>query len=64
MSMEEEKLLPPGEATPIPGMPSSKQQQWGVLISIVIIVLMVIVGAFYAWGQRLAQNQYPSAVTQ
>ncbi len=44
----------------LPGVPSSKQQQWGVLISIVIIVVMVIVGAFYAWGKRIAQEQqYP-----
>ena len=42
-----------------PGTPSPKQQQWGVLISIVVIVLMIIIGAFYAWGQRIAQNQAP-----
>ena len=47
--MEEEKLLQPG-------MPSPKQQQWGVVISIVIIVLMIIIGAFYSWGQRIAQE--------
>ncbi len=46
-------------ATPpsFPGVPSQKQQQWGVLISIVIIVLMITVGAFYAWGQRIAQDR-------
>ncbi|MFZ3044091.1 MAG: hypothetical protein WA058_03235 [Minisyncoccia bacterium] len=49
---------------PLRGVPSPKQQQWGVLISIVVIVMMVIVGAFYAWGQRIAQNQYPSTVTE
>ncbi|TSA43807.1 hypothetical protein D4R49_02035 [bacterium] len=54
--MEPEKLLPPGE-TPQPGVPSQKAQSWGVVISIVIIVLMIIIGAFYAWGQRIAQNQ-------
>lgn len=44
-----------------PGIPSQKQQQWGVVISIVIIVLMIIIGAFYAWGERIAENQaYPS----
>lgn len=46
------------------GIPSPKQQQWGVVISIVIIVLMVIIGAFYAWGQRIAQNQYPTEIAQ
>lgn len=49
---------------PLPGVPSPKQQQWGVIISIVVIVLMIVVGAFYAWGKRIAQNQYPNAVTQ
>ncbi len=50
---------------PLPGVPSPKAQQWGVLISIVIIVLMVIVGAVYAWGKRIAQDQQliaPAAV--
>lgn len=69
---EDEKMLPLGEPTlrfnpppaTLPGVPSPKQQQWGVVISIVIIVLMIIIGAFYAWGQRIAQNQYPTAVTQ
>jgi len=49
---------------PVPGIPSPKQQQWGVVISIVVIVLMIVVGAFYSWGQRIAQNQYPAAVTE
>jgi NADH:ubiquinone oxidoreductase subunit 3 (subunit A) len=51
---QDEKLLPPG-------VPSHKAQSWGVLISIVIIVMMVTVGAFYAWGKRIAQNQEPTA---
>ncbi len=46
---------------PLPGIPSPKAQSWGVLISIVIIVMMVTVGAFYAWGKRIAQNQQPIA---
>lgn len=56
--MEDEKTLPPG-------VPSSAQQSWGTLISIVVIVLMIIVGAFYAWGNRIAQNRQiiaPAAV--
>jgi uncharacterized membrane protein (DUF485 family) len=50
--MEEEKMLPPG-------VPSQSQQSWGVVISIVVIVLMIVIGAFYAWGKRLEQNQQP-----
>ncbi len=73
--MEPEKLLPPGEPMQqvgvpsaksdlVLGKPSQKQQSWGVVISIIIIVLMIIVGAFYAWGQRIAQNQVPAATAQ
>lgn len=48
----------------VTGMPSPKQQQWGVVVSIVIIMLMIIIGAFYAWGERIAQNQaYPVSAT-
>ena len=49
---------------PLPGVPSPEAQQWGVVISIVIIVLMITIGAFYAWGERIAENQLPAAVTE
>jgi len=43
-------------------MPSPKAQSWGAVISIIIIVLMVIIGAFYAWGQRISEsNNLPTA---
>lgn len=66
----DEKLLPPGE-TPKPALfeplvtkaPSVKQQSWGVVISIVIIVLMIVVGAFYAWGKRIAEEKNLTAPT-
>ena len=54
--MEEEKLLPQG-------VPSPKAQSWGTLVSIIVIVLMVVVGAFYAWGNRLAENNVFTATT-
>jgi hypothetical protein len=46
--MEEQKTLTPGVPTPA-------QQSWGTLLSIIVIVLMIIVGAFYAWGKRIAE---------
>lgn len=48
------------------GTPSPQQQSWGTLISIVIIMLMIIIGAFYAWGKRVSQNIPPAlpATTQ
>ncbi len=58
-----EKLLPVGDPMPQPGVPSPAAQQWGVVVSIVIIVMMIIVGAFYAWGQRIAQHQVFTAPT-
>jgi nicotinamide riboside transporter PnuC len=54
---EDEKLLPVGT-------PSPKAQSWGAVISIAIIVMMIIVGAFYAWSNRLAQNSvYPTSMS-
>ncbi|NNM83609.1 hypothetical protein HKL94_00080 [Candidatus Parcubacteria bacterium] len=46
-----------------PGTPSHEQQSWGVIISIIIIVLMIVIGAFYAWGKRVAQQGALSAST-
>ena len=44
------------EPLPPQGIPSPKAQSWGAVISIIIIVLMIIIGAFYAWGKRIAQE--------
>lgn len=38
-------------------VPSRKQQSWGALLSIVVIVLMIVVGALYAWGARIAERE-------
>ncbi len=54
--MENQPLLPPGT-------PSHQQQSWGVIISIVIIMLMIVIGAFYAWGKRVAQQNALTAST-
>ncbi len=35
-------------------VPSPKAQSWGVIVSIVVIVAMIVIGAFYAWGRRTA----------
>ena len=40
----------------LPGVPSEKAQSWGTVISIAIIVLMIVLGAFYAWGKRIAEQ--------
>ena len=46
------------------GVPSHTQQQWGVIISIVIIVLMIVIGAFYAWGKRISQEKALTTPTE
>lgn len=55
-----ERMLSETSTKPV-GIPSPKAQSWGVVISIVVIVLMIVIGAFYAWGERISQNNsYPS----
>lgn len=49
--------------TRLPEPPSREQQSWGALISIIVIVLMIVVGAFYAWGKRIAEQQAYTATT-
>ncbi len=64
--MDNESTLPPAETPPAAPsqMPSPKAQSWGAFISIVIIVLMIIIGAFYAWGKRISEdNNLPAAST-
>jgi hypothetical protein len=34
-----------------------RNASWGAIISITIILTMVIVGAFYSWGQRISQER-------
>jgi len=60
-------VLPPPPAplfspsSALSAVPSPKAQSWGALISIIIIVLMIIVGAFYAWGKRITEENIPPA---
>ena len=47
-----------------PGMPSARQQSWGATIAIVVIVLMITIGARYAWNKRVAKlRQAPTATS-
>jgi hypothetical protein len=36
----------------IPELPSKKQQSWGAMLSIIIIMVMVVLGAYYAFDKR------------
>jgi hypothetical protein len=54
---KEPDVEPVVESKGHPRIPSAKAQSWGAVISIVVIVCMIVIGAFYAWGERIAQNQ-------
>ena len=40
--------------------PSPKAQSWGAMISIIVIVLMIVIGAFYSWGKRVSETNIPA----
>lgn len=51
--------------TKLPPPPTPGQQSWGAVISIVVIVLMIVIGAFYSWGKRInEQRAYMATTTQ
>lgn len=51
--------------TKLPPPPTPGQQSWGAVISIVVIVLMIVIGAFYSWGKRISEQQmYTASSTQ
>jgi hypothetical protein len=45
------------DADNTPEVPSEKQNSWGALIAIVVIMAIIVVGAFYAWGKRVAEER-------
>ncbi len=49
--------------TRLPEPPTPEQQSWGAVISIIVIVLMVVIGAFYSWGKRINEQQVYTATT-
>jgi NADH:ubiquinone oxidoreductase subunit 3 (subunit A) len=51
------------ETPAVPHMPSAKQQSWGALISIVVIVLMIVGGAYYAWRDRAERAEQPPGIS-
>jgi hypothetical protein len=59
--MPEEQL--PETPAPIIKMPTPRQQSWGTVISIIVIVLMILIGAFYSWGKRISEENIQSAST-
>jgi hypothetical protein len=61
-------VIPPAEpkATEIAAHKQTihRNASWGAILSIVIILAMVIIGAFYAWGERITQYRAVQSATQ
>ena len=36
---------------------ASRNASWGTIIVIVVLLGMIVTGAFYAWGKRLAEER-------
>lgn len=62
----------PVSATPTPTKPPAldpatlakqKQASYGAIFIIVLILVMIVVGAFYAWGKRIALDQVPATTS-
>ena len=61
----------PKSQNPLVADPSAKDDHtihrnasWGAIISITIILAMVIIGAFYSWGQRVSEERAAQAQSQ
>jgi len=42
--------------TNMPPVSTEKQQSWGALIAVFVILAMIVAGAFYAWGKRVSHE--------
>jgi hypothetical protein len=45
----------PEKETPVPTL--HRNASWGAIITIVIILAMIVIGAFYAWGKRIDEER-------
>jgi hypothetical protein len=39
--------------------PSPARQSWGALLSIIVILGMIVVGAYYAWSKSMQERAAP-----
>lgn len=52
--------IPPQEPQQPHTQPEAvKTASYGPMLGIVLIVAVLVIGAFYVWGQRLAEDQQP-----
>ena len=43
---------------------ASRNASWGTIIVILVMLGMIITGAFYAWGKRIAQEEAYEALLE
>jgi hypothetical protein len=43
---------------------ASRNASWGTIIVIVVMLGMIVTGAFYAWGKRVAQEEAYEALLE
>lgn len=44
--------MPPDLKDTVPLQSTPQQQSWGAIIAMVVILAMIIIGAFYSWNNR------------
>jgi hypothetical protein len=44
-------------------IPTPKNASWGAIISIIVILAMIVIGAFYAWGKRVDEERVTTQPT-
>lgn len=54
--MDQDQNTAPVEMEPTPAE-TAKQTAYGPLLGIVLIVVVLVLGAFYVWGERIETNQ-------
>ena len=54
--MDQDQNNPVPGTEPVP-TETAKQTAYGPLLGIVLIVVVLVLGAFYVWGERLAEDQ-------
>lgn len=48
---------PPPAAAPVAASEPKKAPAYGTILGIILIVVILVVGAFYVWGERLDKEQ-------
>ncbi len=56
MDQDQNTGAPVAEPTPAE---TAKQTAYGPLLGIVLIVVVLVLGAFYVWGERIEMDQQP-----